>query len=107
MIWKPHVARIPFMNISLIEDVKTMSELEDHPARIVDQIHETGRPIVITRNGKPDLVILDAASYERELKTANLVELLAEGEADIKAGRTQPIEEFFKDLCSGKKKVSR
>jgi prevent-host-death family protein len=91
------------MSISLTEDLKTMTELERHPEKIVDQIHETGRPVVITKNGKPDLVILDAASYERHLKTANLAQLLADGEADVKSGRTQPYEEFIKEFRRAKK----
>ena len=91
------------MAISLTEDVKTMSELENQPREIVKQIHETGRPVVITKNGKPDLVILDAASYQRQLKAANLAQRLAEGEADIKAGRTQPYEEFIEEFRRAKK----
>ncbi len=91
------------MTISLTEDIKTMTELENDPHQIVKQVHDTGRPIVITKNGKPDVVILDAASYERQLKTANLAQMLAEGEADIKAGRTQPYEEFIKEFRRAKK----
>lgn len=91
------------MTISLTEDVKTMADLEAHPKRIVKQIHETGRPIVITKNGIPDLVIMDAVSYERDLKAANLADLLAEAEADVKAGRTQPYEEFIKEFRRAKK----
>ena len=95
------------MIISLSEDIKTMTEFEKHPERIAKQIHDTGRPVVIMKDGKADLVILDVASYEHQLRVKNLAELLAEGEADIKAGRTRPIEEFFEEMSVAKKKVSR
>ena len=91
------------MGLSLTEDVKTMAELENQARKIVDQIHETGRPIVITKNGKPDLVILDTVAYERQLKAANLAQLLAEGESDIRTGRTQPYEEFMEEFRRAKK----
>jgi PHD/YefM family antitoxin component YafN of YafNO toxin-antitoxin module len=94
------------MTMSLSEDIKTMTELEKHPEKIVKQIHETGRPVVILKDGKADLVILDVASYEHQLRVKNLAELLAEGEADIKARRTRPIEEFFEEIGVAKKKVS-
>lgn len=91
------------MTISLTEDVKTMTELKNEPEKLVEQVHQTGRPIVVTKNGKPDIVVMDAAAYERQLKSANLAQLLAEGEADIKTGRTQPYEEFIKEFRRAKK----
>src|SRR5579862_8685778 len=95
------------MSISLMEDIRSMTELQNNPEQIVKQIHETGRPVVITKNGKADLVILDAETYERQQKSANLRELLAEGKADMDAGRTRPIEAFFEEIGVAKKKVSR
>ena len=83
-----------------------MGERQENAQEIVDQIHQTGRPVVVTSKGKPDVVILDAAAYERRLKVANLAQLLMEGEADVRAGRTRPAKEFFKELNRGKK-ISR
>ena len=94
------------MSISLTEDIKTMVELQENAQEIVDQIHQTGRPVVVTSGGKPDVVILDAAAYERRLKIANLAQLLMEGEADVRAGRVRPAEDFFDELNRGKK-ISR
>ena len=91
------------MNISLIEDIKTMAEFQSEPDKLAAQVHETGRPIVVTKNGKPDLVLMDAAAYERKLKSANLAEMLAEAEADINAGRTQPYGKFMKEFRRAKK----
>jgi prevent-host-death family protein len=94
------------MPISLTEDFKTVAELKQQPEAILRQVHETGRPVVITVEGKPDVVILDAATYERQLKAGNLVRLLSEGEADIRAGRVRPAEEVFRELLRGEEEVS-
>ena len=48
--------------------------------------------------GKPDLVLLDVATFERRLKVANLARLLAEGEADVREGRTRPADDFLSEL---------
>ncbi len=93
------------MTISLAEDVKTVDDLKKRPEAILRQIHETGRPVVITVDGKPDVVILDAATYELKLQAANLARLLAEGEASVRAGRTRPAEEVFEELLRGQEKV--
>lgn len=90
------------MHISLTQDFRTIEELEKDPRSVVDQVHETGRPVVLTRDGKPDLILLDAATYERNLRVKNLKELLEEGEADRAAGRVQSIEDFEAEFFRGK-----
>jgi prevent-host-death family protein len=91
------------MSLRLTEDFKTLDELHGETSDIVNQVHRTGRPVVITVDGKPEVVILSAADYEKKLGAANLRALLAEAEADIKAGRTRPVEEFLKELARGQK----
>jgi prevent-host-death family protein len=86
------------MSISLQEDFRSLAEFENDPREIVKQVHRTGRPVVVTVKGKPDVIVLDAADFERRLKLVNLARLLAEAEADVRAGRTRPAEEFFSEL---------
>ncbi len=91
------------MPLSLIEDVKTVSELKKNLRAVLEQIRETGRPVVVTLNGKPDAVLMDVETYERKLKALNLVGLLAEGEEDIRRGRTRSASSFLKDFRRAKK----
>jgi prevent-host-death family protein len=86
------------MNVSITEDIKSVSELKRKTHEIFEQLHRTGRPIVVTVNGKPDVVLLDAEVFEKKLKALNLGVLLAEAEADIKKGQTRPAREFLKEL---------
>ncbi len=86
------------MTVSITEDIKSVSELKKKTHEIFEQLHRTGRPIVVTVNGKPDAVLLDAAVFEKKLKTLNLGVLLAEAEADAKEGRTRPARDFLKEL---------
>lgn len=88
---------------SLTEDFKTLEELQGGATEILAQVHRTGRPVVITVNGKPDVVIVDAAAYEKRLSVDNVRALIAEGEADVRAGRTRPVEEFMAELIGGAK----
>jgi prevent-host-death family protein len=68
------------MPISVTEDIRSVSELKRDTRKIFRHLHETGRPMVVTVKGKPDVVLLDAAVYERRLAEINLARLLAEGE---------------------------
>jgi prevent-host-death family protein len=98
------------MSISLTEDFKTAGELSQAPDAVLAQVQRTGRPVVVTADGKPAVVMLPAAEYERLVHTLNLARLLMEGEASIREGKTRPMEEVFRDLLKEKpraKKVSR
>ncbi len=86
------------MSVSITEDIKSVSDLKKKTRKIFDQLHRTGRPIVVTVNGKPDVVLLDAAVFEKKLRALNLGVLLSEAEADIKEGRTRPARDFLKEL---------
>ena len=86
------------MTLSLTEDVKTVTELKKNLRAVFEQIHETGRPVVVTVNGKPDVVMMDAALFERKLRAVNLSALLRSGEEDIRAGRTVAASKFLKDF---------
>jgi prevent-host-death family protein len=77
------------MGLSLTEDIKSVSEFKKQVREVFTQVHRTGRPVVITVNGRPDVVLLDATVFERKLSALNLQALLAEGEADVAAGRTR------------------
>ena len=91
------------MPLSLTDDVKTVSEVKKNLRAVLEQLRNTGRPVVVTVNGKPDAVLIDVETYERKLKSLNLVGLLAEGEEDIRRGRTRPASAFLKDLKRAKK----
>lgn len=91
------------MSISLLQDVKTVSELKRNAKAIFQQLHRTGRPVVVTVNGKPDVVLLDAATFERRISAINLAPLLAEAEEDIRKSRTRPAKAFLKELRRGTK----
>ena len=48
------------MGLSLTEDIKSVSEFKKQIRQVFTQLHRTGRPVVITVNGRPDIVLLDA-----------------------------------------------
>ena len=85
------------MSINVLEDIKTVSELKKKTSEIFSQMHKTGRPIVVTVNGKPDTVMMDVEVYEKKLRAFNLAPLLAVAESDIEKDRTRPARDFLKE----------
>lgn len=83
---------------NLTEDFKTLAELKNNLAEILNLLHRTGRPIVVTVDGKPDVVIMDVAAYEQQLHNMNLARMLAEAEAEVREGKARPLEDFLREL---------
>ena len=90
------------MSISITEDIKSVSDLKRRAREIFKQIHHTGRPVIITVNGKPDVVLFDVDVFERKLKALNLGLLLSEAEDEVKKGHTRPARDFLKELNATK-----
>lgn len=84
--------------MNLIEDIRPVTDLKRYSREILEQIHRTGRPVVLTVNGRADAVLIDATSYEKQLKAISLARLLVEAEEEIAAGRVRPARAFLKEL---------
>jgi prevent-host-death family protein len=91
------------MPFSISEDIRPITDLKKYTRELIDQVRRTGRPLILTVNGRADAVLLDAKTYEKHLKASNLARLLAEGEADIAAGRTRPIRTFLREFKNAHK----
>ena len=89
------------MQISISEDIHSLSDFKRNTPELLDQMRESGRPVVLTINGKAEIVVQDAASYQRLLDRMEEIETLAgikRGLADVKAGRVTPLEKFEKEF---------
>lgn len=96
--------------IKLDEDIHSLSDFKRNTNELVEQIEETGRPVVLTVHGKAKLVVQDAGSYQKLLDSLDQAEALAgirRGLEDIAAGRTQPVDEAFAEIRRTVKPVRR
>ena len=91
------------VSISLAEDIRSITDLKRHTREILDHVHQTGRPMVLTVNGRADSVIIDAKVYEKQLKAMNLARLLSEAEAQVSDGNTRSARTFLKEFKNARK----
>ena len=54
-----------------VNDIHTLTEFNRSAKEHIERLKETGRPAVLTVNGKPSLVVQDAESYQQML---NIIE---------------------------------
>src|SRR5579859_3493398 len=95
--------------IDLSQDIRSLSDFKRNTSEFMTQMKESGHPVVLTVNGKAELVVQDAASYQRLLELAEraeMMEFLRESREDLEAGRTQPALDALERLAK-KHKLNR
>jgi prevent-host-death family protein len=86
------------MTINIIEDIRSVTELKKNTSGLIQQVHKTHRPIILTVNGKAEAVLLDAGDYAKETDALALAKLLLKSEQDIANNRLRPVRDFFKEF---------
>lgn len=82
-------------------DIQSLSVFKRDTSKFLKQMKKTGEPIVLTINGKAAMIVQDAESYEQSLHKWDRRDRIASvkrGIADMKAGRTKPAEEVYREL---------
>jgi prevent-host-death family protein len=64
--------------LNILEDICSMTEFKRHTGNIVAQVRDTGRPVVLTVNGRSEVVVQDAAAYQHLLNYVSALEELEE-----------------------------
>ena len=87
------------MNLS--RDIHSLTDFKQRTLEFVQQLKETGEPIVLTINGKAALVVQDAESYQKLLdlaEEAKVLEGIRRGLEDMRQGRGRPADEVFEEI---------
>ena len=86
-------------------DIDSLTNFKRQTATYLKQLHKMGTPVVLTVNGKAEVVVQDAAAYRRLVERAAQVErdetvaAIREALIDIEAGRTKPARQALKALA--------
>jgi prevent-host-death family protein len=87
--------------LDLTKDIRSLTEFKRNTTELVDNLKRTKHPLVLTVNGKAELVVQDAQSYQELLKAAELIETLKgikQGLEQMKAGEGKTAEDFFAEM---------
>lgn len=80
------------------EDIQPLSAFRANAASVVQQIRETGRPVVLTQRGRSAAVLLGVEEYEALIDELELLRDVRSAEEDLDAGRGIPNEQAQKQL---------
>ena len=87
--------------MKLSRDIQSLSVFKRDTAKFRRQLKRTRQPIVLTVNGKADMVLIDADSYDEYLRDKDQIDMIASvnrGIDDMRSGRTKPAEQVFREF---------
>ena len=87
--------------LDINRDIDSLSNFKRNTPEFVRQLKESGHPVVLTINGKAELVVQDSASYQKLIEMAERnerMEALQASLADMRAGRVVPAETMLAEM---------
>jgi prevent-host-death family protein len=81
--------------MSSLPAIIPISDLRQDTAGIIRRVAATEEPVVITQRGRASAVLVSARSYERTQRENEILRILAQGDADIAAGRGRDADEVM------------
>lgn len=73
--------------LHLSEDVLPLGDFKTHASRVLRQLRDSQRPVVITQNGRPAAVLITPEEFDRVHERDRFLLAIHEGLADAQAGR--------------------
>jgi len=83
--------------LDISRDIHSLTDFKKNTSEFINQLKETGEPVVLTINGKAELIVQDAAAYQKlrqVAEEAKILEGIRQGIEDMNAGRTVSLAEF-------------
>lgn len=87
--------------LNLSQDIHPLTDFKRNTSGFMSRMKKTRRPLVLTVNGKAELVVQDAESYQEildRLDRLETVEAIRLGIAAAEEGRLRPASEALREL---------
>lgn len=87
--------------IDIANDIDSLSNFKRRTPEFIDRLKAGGRPVVLTVNGKPEVVVQDVASFQKLVERgerAERLEALRASIDDMRAGRVTPADDMLAEM---------
>ena len=84
--------------IDVTQDIHSLTTFKRNSSGLMKHMKKTGRPLVLTVNGKAEAVVLDAKAYQEVASQLDAVAGIRRGLAQAHRGLGRPADEVFDDL---------
>ncbi len=86
------------------ESIKSISYLKTHASKVIRDVTDNQKTLIITHNGEAKVVLQDVKVYENTQESIALLKILALSGKEIKLGHYKPLQTSVKNV---QKKISK
>lgn len=83
------------------QDTESLATFQQDPATVIGHLKQSGKPIALTVEGRPEVVLQDAEAYERLLELVDRAEAVVavrKGVASMERGEGIAVEDAFQQI---------
>jgi PHD/YefM family antitoxin component YafN of YafNO toxin-antitoxin module len=83
------------------KNINSLSNFKRNTPEFIKQLKQTGHPVVLTINGKAELVVQDTASYQKLIELADRAErmdALRSSIEEMRKGKVSPAEDMLAEM---------
>jgi PHD/YefM family antitoxin component YafN of YafNO toxin-antitoxin module len=87
--------------LDINSDIHSLSNFKRNTPEFIKQLKQTGHPVVLTINGKAELVVQDTASYQKLIELADRAKQMDDLRAsieDMRKGKVSPAEDMLAEM---------
>lgn len=86
------------MKTKFSEDIVPISVLKVNPGKIVKQVQDVHRPVVLTNRGRGVAVVQSLQDYESDMEERDFMKAVVKGMVDLEEGRELSLDSVKKHL---------
>ncbi len=78
--------------------IKPISYIKANAAEVLERLHETIDPIIITQHGEAKAVLMDIRAYEEAQETLAMLQIILHGDQQFRDGKARPAADVLAEL---------
>jgi len=84
--------------INISQDIVSLSAFKNKASKMLHEVQNSHRPLVITQNGQAAAVLISPADFDLLTEQVRFVDAVQRGLKDVQQGRVLPDEDLDKEL---------
>jgi prevent-host-death family protein len=84
--------------IDVTQDIHSLTTFKRNSSGLMKRMRKTGRPLILTVNGKAEVVLLDAKDYQQVADHLDAIANIRQGLLEAERGQGQPAKQVFDEI---------